>query len=297
MTTAVQPTPSTAGGDAGQAGGGATAGDRRGVVALAAARRLGSSVVILVASAVILLGLWVLALKVLNVSPFVGKTPLDVWRYLATAPDAGANRALVGRNLGITLYDTAIGFVAGLVLGVAVAVLFTMLRALEFAFMPLVLLLRAVPLVALAPLIGIITGPGIAGAIVIIGIVVYFPVLIYVTVGLRSAAPALTDLVRANGGGPWTVLRTVAIPTALPQLFLSIRISIPNAVIGAMLYEWLFTSKGTGGEIFRANTAANYNEIWAIVVVVTGVSILLYSIVSVVESAVLAAWGPHAGSR
>ncbi len=99
-----------------------------------------------------------------------------------------------------------------------------------------------------------------------------------------------------NGGTKWTALRKVAIPSALPNLFAALRISVPGAVIGAMLYEWLFSGTGMGAEIFRANSQVQYNLVWSIVVVVTFTSILLYTLVSIVETLVLATWGPAAGS-
>lgn len=270
-------------------------GSTRGTVALATVRSFVRASTTLVASAIVLVGLWIALLEVLGVSTFVGKRPWDVWDYLFQGPAAGANRSLMAHDLGVTLYDASIGFVAGLCAAVLVAILFTALRPLELAFMPLAMLLRSVPLVAMAPLIGLVTGQGLAGAAAITGIVVFFPVLVNVCLGLRSVSEQSLDLIRVNGGGRWTAMRKVALPTALPHLFASVRISVPGAVIGAMLYEWLFSAKGLGAEIFRANAAVNYAEVWTIVVVVTASSIVLYSVVAVIESAVLATWGPHAG--
>ena len=162
--------------------------------------------------------------------------------------------------------------------------------------MPLAMLLRSVPLVAMAPLIGIVFGRGLGGQAAIGGVVVFFPVLVNAATGLRSASPQAIDVVRVNGGTKWTALRKVAIPSALPNLFAALRISVPGAVIGAMLYEWLFSGTGMGAEIFRANSQVQYNLVWSIVVVVTFTSILLYTIVSIVETLVLATWGPAAGS-
>jgi len=62
-----------------------------------------------------------------------------------------------------------------------------------------------------------------------------------------------------------------------------------------MLYEWLFSLKGLGGEISVANAHSLYAETWTIVVLVTAVSILAYNVVVFVEAPVLAMWGPAAG--
>jgi ABC-type nitrate/sulfonate/bicarbonate transport system permease component len=103
------------------------------------------------------------------------------------------------------------------------------------------------------------------------------------------------DVVSVYGGGRWKAVRMVALPTALPNFFASLKIAVPGSLVGAMLYEWLFSLKGLGGEINVANATALYNETWTIVVLVTGVSILLYNVVVFIEAPVLARWGPEAG--
>jgi len=266
-------------------------------VAGAVAKRIGISVATLVISSVVLVIAWYALLRIFEIDAFVGKRPLDVYEYLFVDEDAATSRSEMWASLAITLTDSITGFVTGIVAAIAVASAFTVLRPLEFVFMPLAMLLRSVPLVAMAPLIGILFGRGLGGQAAIGGVVVFFPVLVNAAVGLRSASPQAIDLIRVNGGSKWTALRKVAIPTALPNLFAAIRISVPGAVIGAMLYEWLFSGTGLGAEIFRANAQVQYNKLWAIVVVVTFTSILLYTVVSIIETLVLAKWGPNAGRR
>lgn len=265
-------------------------------LAAAVGRRIGVSVLTLVISTVVLVAAWYALLALFQVDSFVGKRPQDVYDYLVTVPKAAVNRAAIQAALLITLTDSVTGFVTGVVAAVAVAAAFTVFRPLEFVFMPLAMLLRSVPLVAMAPLIGIVFGRGLGGQAAIGGVVVFFPVLVNAATGLRSASPQAVDVVRVNGGTKWTALRKVAIPSALPNLFAALRISVPGAVIGAMLYEWLFSGTGMGAEIFRANSQVQYNLVWSIVVVVTFTSILLYTLVSIVETLVLATWGPAAGS-
>jgi ABC-type nitrate/sulfonate/bicarbonate transport system permease component len=145
-----------------------------------------------------------------------------------------------------------------------------------------------VPLVAMAPLLLLVFGRDVVGVAAIGGIVVFFPALVNIVLGLRSASPQSLDLIRVAGGSTWTALRKVAIPTALPHFFAALRISVPGAMTGAMLAEWLATGQGLGGEIFRSVARASYSGVWTIVVLVTLSSIVLYTLVSVVETMILA---------
>lgn len=75
------------------------------------------------------------------------------------------------------------------------------------------------------------------------------------------------------------------------------RIAVPGAITGAMLYEWLFTYEGLGAAITAAKNQSDYGEMWSIVVFVTLVAIILYTVVAIIEEPVLAKWGPEAGRQ
>ena len=263
-------------------------------------RRTGSTLLTIVLSAIILGVLWDIAIVVLHANPFIAKTPVDVWNYLfvndpASGSIAAKNRAVLFGLLWVTLGHASIGFVFGVGGSVIIAIVFTMIRPIEFMFMPIAMLLRTVPLLAMAPVIYLIFGNGVVTAAFIGGVVVFFPLLVNLSLGFQSVSAQSVDLIRVYGGGRWTILRTIAIPTALPHFFASMRIAVPGAITGAMLYEWLFTYQGLGAAITTAKSQSEYGMIWAIVVFITVVSIVIYTLVTVIETAVLAKWGPNAG--
>jgi ABC-type nitrate/sulfonate/bicarbonate transport system permease component len=265
-------------------------------------RRIVRTVATIVISVLILAVLWDLAIIVLHANSFIAKKPLDVWDYLfvrdplsSTTP--AQNRAQLLRLLWVTLGHAAVGFVFGVGGSTVIAVLFALVRPLEFMFMPIAMLLRTVPLLAMAPVIYLIFGNGTVTAAFIGGVVVFFPLLVNLTVGFASVSPQAVDLIRVYGGNRWTIMRKAAFPSALPHFFASMRIAVPGAITGAMLYEWLFTYQGLGAAITSAKTQSEYGEMWAIVVLVTVVSIVLYTAIAVIEAPVLAKWGSAEAGR
>jgi ABC-type nitrate/sulfonate/bicarbonate transport system permease component len=271
------------------------------------ARRVGSAVGTVVVASIALVGLWALLLAVFDVSSFVGKSPLDVWQYLfAEQPARGIRPASLSAAqarsdslaaLTTTLGNAAIGFGSGMALATAVAIGFVLFRPFEYAFMPIAMLLRSVPLVAMAPLLLLIFGQGKLGIAVIAGIVVLFPALVNIVLGLSSASPQALDLIRVNGGSELRALVTVRVPSALPQFLASARISVPGAIVGSMLAEWLVGFEGLGGVLSGYKGAGNYGGVWTVVVLAVMASIVLYGVATVLESALLARWGPEAGRR
>jgi ABC-type nitrate/sulfonate/bicarbonate transport system permease component len=260
-------------------------------------RATGRAFLPLVVSAIVAVVLWEAFLRYFDISPLVGKTPHAVWVYLFTDPEAAANRTAVLDPFGTTLRDASIGFVGGMLAAMVVAVAFVLYRSVEQAFMPIAMLLRSVPLVAMTPIITLIFGHGLAGVSVISGIVVFFPALVTIVFGLRSINDQARDLVVAYGGSDLTVLRKIALPTAMPAIFAAARISVPGALIGALVSEWLATGGGTGGVILRDIGAFGYDNLWASIVVLTAFSIVLYTLVGLVETFVLARFGPTPASH
>lgn len=255
-------------------------------------RAVGRSVLNSLITLAIVLALWQAVVSFTGISPFVAKGPVQVWQFLVTDPDAAENRATLAPLLAQTLKDSAIGFTVGLTVAVVLAILFSLSRTIEIGVMPLALLLRSVPLVAIAPVIILITGRGTTASVAVIGtIVVLFPALASVLFGLSRASAQSLDLIHVYGGTRPTAMRKVNLPGALPSLFAAARVSVPGAVTGALLAEWLSTGTGIGGNIVKFSASAKFEDLWAAVAVITILTLVLYNLVQVVETAVLARMG------
>ncbi|THG30932.1 ABC transporter permease [Naasia lichenicola] len=255
-------------------------------------RSLGKSALIGLSTFAIVLIIWVAVLTFSGVSPYVAKGPIDVWNFLFTDEDAVANRAEIGANLAVTMRHSVIGFAAGLAVAIIGAILFRLNRGIESALMPGALLLRSVPLIALAPVIILIVGLGTDASVAVIGgIVVLFPALVTIAFGLNSASAQMLDVVSVYGGSTLTAIRKVALPGALPSLFAAIRVSVPGAITGALLAEYLSTGDGIGRAAATYGTQAKFPDLWASVVVVTFISLIIYTVVQLIETIALTRMG------
>lgn len=246
---------------------------------------------VLVGLAVVIV-LWLGFIKLFDIDPLVAKSPTDVWHYIVTGGSGDEPASEMWHGLGRTLGDSGLGYVAGLVAAIVVALLFVVTRGVEQAFMPIAVTVRSVPLVAMTPVITLIFGRHLMATTVISGIVVFFPALVTITFGLRSAPRQTADLVRAYGGGGWAVARRVMVPSALPAVFASARVAVPGALIGGLLAEWLATGKGLGYLMLTDTNQFDYDQLWASVVVLTVTSILMYYAVGALEALVLSRFGP-----
>ncbi len=207
-------------------------------------------------------------------------------------PSAAANRLQLWQALVTTLRDASLGYLFGTVLAVVAAMTVVTYRSVEAAFMPVAVVLRSVPLVAMTPLIALVFGRGLVSVTVIAGIVTFFPTLVNVVTGLNSAPQESVLLMRAYNASSWTTLFKLRLPSALPSLFSSARIAAPGAMLGAVLAEWLATGQGLGYLMLEASTTSEFSQLWSGVVLITASSAVIYAVVGLVETPVLRRFGP-----
>jgi ABC-type nitrate/sulfonate/bicarbonate transport system permease component len=246
----------------------------------------------LVLSLGLIIGLWYGLIWALNLNDFFAKTPTDVWNYLVTGSGASANRSLIFGQLGETINDAVLGYVAGTAVAVIVAIGIVAKRSIEQTLMPIAVALRSVPLVAMTPFLMLIFGRGAIGVSVVVGIVVFFPTLVNVIVGMRTAPEQAVDVISSFGGSTTEAIRKVRFPYALPALFASARIAVPAAIAGATLAEWLATGRGLGNLIVVSYANSEFNTLWAATVVIVVVAVMVYALVGMLETVVRSRYGP-----
>ena len=216
----------------------------------------------------------------------------EVPEYLAPAPTAVADALLADptRFLGagaVSLQHALGGLVLGagsaFVLGVAMA----HSRRLERALYPFALMVKVTPIVAVAPLLIIWLGFGDGPKYVVAGLITFFPMLVNAVIGLRSIDPAAHDFFRAMDASRWQVLRRLRLPASLPYVFAALRISVPLALIGAVVAEWMSADSGVGQLIVIAHGDYDTPALFGAIVVLAGIGIGLTAAVALIERRLL----------
>jgi sulfonate transport system permease protein len=257
------------------------------------APRIARGATLLTLSFVLMIAAWYGFVRILHLDPYFAKDPTDVYRYLTSGPQAATNRSELLGEFKTTLIDAGVGYLAGTVAALLVAAIVVTQRAVEQTLMPVAIVLRSVPLVAMTPLIALIFGRGLGGVTVIVGIVTFFPTLVNLIIGMRSAPQLACDLVHAYGGSRLTALRKIRFQYALPAFFASARIAAPTAIGGATLAEWLATGKGAGNLMLVASSSSRFDTLWSAVALIVLVSVALYGLVGLAEGLVLSRYAPE----
>ncbi len=240
--------------------------------------------------------IWWGILKGFGVSPVIAKTPLAVWQYLFSAPDAADSRAAILQALKESLPPAGIGLLIALTVALSLAVMGMLWRALTSMLMPAALILQTMPLVALTPMIVLLFGRGIAATLIITVIVTFFPAFITIAQGLGQVPQASLDLLAVYGANRRQKLALVSLPMSLPYLCAAARLVAPASLLGVMIAEWLATGYGLGNLLNTARGELDYGMIWAVAFVAVAVSVGFYQLVKLLEDAVLRRYSAAAAS-
>lgn len=240
-----------------------------------------------IAPAAGLVAVWFGVVNGLHLPAYFAKSPVAAWQYFVSSPSAVANRQVIVQALGTTGRDAALGFVAGMLVGLAAAYLTVFSERIKAALMPFALAARAVPLVAMTPLIALAFGYGLSSVTVVGAIVVFFPTFVAMVEALNAVPRSGEELIEVFGGTRWDRLIKLAVPGTVRAVFASARIGAPGAVIGATFAEWLITGRGIGYLMVSASETSDFNDLWASVFLVTLLSIVLYNLVAFLQKATL----------
>lgn len=196
----------------------------------------------------VVLGLWQLFSELRWVDPEYFPPPTAVFR---TGVTLVRNGTLLS-DTWITMRRTLLGFALGVVTGFVVGIALSLSRLVRAALEPLVYALWTVPKLALLPLLLLIFGLGEKPIVVLIAINCFFLVLIATLASMLAVPFEWREVAQAFQASRWQMLRHVTIPAALPQIFVTMRITAGAAILTVVAAEFVESSSGLGYLIWNS---------------------------------------------
>jgi len=226
---------------------------------------------------IVMLALWELLARTLNIDAWLLPAPSDVWR-------AGVGSvAMLWPHIARTLGETLLGFTAALITGLGLGIASDFSGLLRRAVYPLLVASQTVPTIAIAPLLVIWFGYGLLPKVIVVSLVCFFPIVVNTADGLRSTSPDLMALLRTMGASRRDLFLKVRLPSAMPMIFTGIKIGITYAVVGAIMGEWVGASKGLGIFMLRATNSFRTDWVFVSIFVSAVLSLGLFGLVNLTE--------------
>ena len=189
-----------------------------------------------------------------------------------------------------TLSETLLGFVAGGVFGIGIGLLFFRARALRELVFPLFIVSQTIPVIAFGALVVLWFGNTLLAKAAIAFYLTFFPVTVNTLLGLESVDPRQEALLRSFGASPLQLLTRLQFPTALPQIFVALRLASSLALVGAIVGEWFGDTVGLGVLLLQGMYTENVVSIWATLLVSALLGTGFYALVAAAERAFVF-WG------
>ncbi|RCK72676.1 MAG: Hydroxymethylpyrimidine ABC transporter, transmembrane component [Anaerolineae bacterium] len=183
----------------------------------------------------------------------------------------------------ITGYETLVGFVIAVAIGVPLAMLTAFSRLLRQTFYPFAVALEMVPKIAFAPLFVTWFGFGFIPKMIIVFLVCFFPILLNGILGFTSLSQEMVYFSRSTGASQLRMFWKIRLPAALPELFVGLKGAAVNATVGATISEWIGGDAGLGYYIQIATGQLRMDLAFAIIFMLTALGLLLFYIVQLVE--------------
>jgi NitT/TauT family transport system permease protein len=231
-----------------------------------ALRRYGLAIVVHVALIVV----WYLFVVYGHVPSFIMPTPVATIATLG-----GANYDWVNNTL-VTAGEIFGGYFLAVFVGVIIAIVFSWSSMTEDAVMPLLVSLNMIPKVALGPLFIVWFSYGIMPNMIIAFSISFFPILLNTARGFREVEPELLELVRSLRSSKWQTFIKIQLPSALPYIFSGMKVGAILAVAGAIVGEFLGSSRGLGYLMLQVQTTLDTAAMFMAVILITLVGVILY---------------------
>ena len=231
----------------------------------------------------LIIGLWELFAKTGIVDEFITSSPSKIF---TTIKDLFVSNNLF-YHIGITLYETILGFLLASVLGYVIALLLWLSERARRILEPYIVVLNSLPKIALGPIIIVWFGSGTKSIIfmaVLIGIIV---AIISMLNGFLATDKEKILLLKSMGANKFQILTKLIIPGSLPTLISMLKINVGMAWIGSIMGEYLVSRAGLGYLIVYGGQVFKLDLVMASTIVLCVLATLMYSFVAMLEKIII----------
>lgn len=214
--------------------------------------------------------LWQTAVSFWDIPHYLLPTPQQVSTEFVSHFD------LLWEHTQTTLAEIFLGLFLGFALGLMSALVLSLSKWLSAFLLPILVISQAIPVFAIAPLLVVWLGYGMASKVAMTILIIYFPVTAACYDGLRNTPKAWLELAKTLQISPWAMLFRLRLPAALPSLASGLRIAVSIAPIGAIVGEWVGSSKGLGYLMLHANARMQVDLMFAALFVLLLIALCLY---------------------
>ncbi len=228
---------------------------------------------------VFILALWELLAHFNLINTLIMSSPS---RILATIGSLYSSGELF-YHIGITLYETLLGFAISIVLGGLIAIILWWSDTLRKILDPYIVVLNSLPKIALGPVVIIWFGAGMQSIVVICVLITIIIAVISMLNAFREVDKDKILLMRSMGANKFQILTKLILPASLPQFVSVLKISVGMSWVGSIMGEYLVSSAGLGYLIVYGSQVFRLDLVMASTLILCILACIMYLAVALLE--------------
>ncbi len=216
------------------------------------------------------------------IDSFIFSSPSKMWEsFLSLSREGG-----LWRHVSATLLETVIGFVSATAIGLVIAVILWSVEPLRLILEPYIVVLNALPKIALGPIIIIWVGAG-KGAIIVMAILISVIItVINILNGFLSVDKDKILLMKTLSASRAQILFKLVLPSNLSNIIAALKVNVGMAWVGTIMGEYLVSREGLGYLIVYGGQVFNLSLVMCSTVILTVLAAVMYFCVLILEKAV-----------
>lgn len=227
--------------------------------------------------------LWEVSAELGWIDPFITSSPLRIVDTIV--------RLYKGSNLfmhiGVTLLETVVGFILGTLVGTLTAILLWWSPTLSHIMDPYLVILNALPKIALGPILIVWIGAS-AQSVIAMGLLIsLFVTIMTVLSGLKEISEEKQMLMRTLGASKFQILTMVVLPASIPTIISALKISVGMSWVGVIVGEYLVSKAGLGYLIVYGGQVFQLDLVMASIIILCVLAALMYYAVAYVEKKIV----------
>ena len=233
-----------------------------------------------------LIVIWEAGSRIGFIDPFFFSSPSEIIKTAIVKWQSGD----LPRDIAYTASSTLLGFLTGTLIGSLIGLMFWFSRPVALVAEPWLIVLNALPKLALAPVLVILTGIGFTSKVILAFLMTVVVAAMSAYGGVQTVDPALHTLLTSLGAGRFQTFTRLVVPSAMPSIITGLRVNIALSMAGSIVGEFIASDRGLGRMIVYAGTIFDLPLVWVGVVVLSVVSVVMYAGVILLEKLLLRRW-------
>jgi len=227
--------------------------------------------------------LWELAAQFKWIDTFFTSYPSQIVKLFIKYVKNGT----IFHHVGISLMETIVGFVAGTVLGILIAVLLWWSEFIAKVLDPYMVVLNSLPKTALAPIIILWVGAGYSGIIVTAISVSIVITILNVYNSFVEVDEDKIKMLKTFGATKLQILTKVVFPASVPAMVSTLKVNIGMSWVGVIVGEYIVSRAGLGYLLVYGGQVFQLDLVMMSVIILAVLTTFMYKIIAILESKIL----------